>query len=204
MTTESSRREALESGASIAEHAEMLGILPPGARGKSVGTERKRQRSSPVLVLVQDVRLLLIALWLGAAVFFSFAVAPSAFSVLPSREMAGAVVGRTLLVVNLSGFIIGLLLLASALVGRDRVGRTAFTVEVVSLVLLTAVTAVGQWVITARIEALRAQMTVPIDRLAQSDPVRAAFASAHGHSVLALSVGMLAALVALFLIAHRR
>ena len=156
------------------------------------------------MVFVQDVRLLLIALWLGAAVFFSFAVAPSAFSVLPSRELAGAVVGRTLLVVNISGFVIGILLILSAFIGRERVGRTAFAAEVVSLILITVVTAIGQWVITARLEALRAQMTGPIDQLAQNDPLRLAFASAHGHSVLALGVGMLAALVALFLISHRR
>jgi hypothetical protein len=43
---------------------------------------------------IKDIRALLIALWLGAACFFSFAVAPSAFGVLPSRELAGSVVSR--------------------------------------------------------------------------------------------------------------
>ena len=39
---------------------------------------------------VSDVRLLLLGVWLGAAVFF-IAVAQSAFAVLPQRELAGAV-----------------------------------------------------------------------------------------------------------------
>ena len=38
---------------------------------------------------LSDVRLLLLGLWLGAAVYF-IAVAQSAFAVLPSRELAGA------------------------------------------------------------------------------------------------------------------
>ena len=46
-----------------------------------------------------NVRLLLVALWLGAAVFF-IAVAQSSFAVLPSRELAGSVVSRTLMVLN--------------------------------------------------------------------------------------------------------
>ena len=73
--------------------------------------------------ILANSRTLLIALWLGGAVFFSFAVAPSVFSVLPSREMAGSVVNRTLAIVNYSGFIIGLILLASSFIFRETVGR---------------------------------------------------------------------------------
>src|SRR5438067_2233687 len=54
------------------------------------------------LVIVRDVRLLLIAIWLGAAVGFSFAVAPSAFVVLPTHELAGNLVTRTLGIVNVA------------------------------------------------------------------------------------------------------
>ena len=57
-----------------------------------------------------NFRKLLAGLWLGAVVFFSFAVAPSAFAVLPSAEIAGAMVSRTLALVNYSGIIIGLII----------------------------------------------------------------------------------------------
>ena len=42
-----------------------------------------------------DIRLLFLAIWLGAAVFF-IGVAQSSFAVLPTRELAGSVVNRTL------------------------------------------------------------------------------------------------------------
>jgi hypothetical protein len=51
---------------------------------------------------LSDIRLLLVAIWLGAALLF-IAVAQSAFAVLPQREMAGLVVGRTLAILNFSG-----------------------------------------------------------------------------------------------------
>ena len=60
---------------------------------------------------LNNIRLLLLASWLGAAVFFSAAVAPSAFRVLKAfslpnaSEMAGAIVTRTLSVINTSGFV---------------------------------------------------------------------------------------------------
>lgn len=166
-------------------------------------TRPEAQRHSAVLVLWRDVRLLLIALWLGAAVFFSFAVAPSVFRVLPTRELAGLVVGRTLAIVNVGGFIIAGLLLLSAPLGRRVTSARAFIAEVASLIVVGITTGIGQWVIAAQLAALRAQMGRPIDELAQSDPLRVAFGSLHGYSVMALSVGMLAALAALLLIAHR-
>ena len=50
----------------------------------------KPARTTRLQRALHGVRLLLVAVWLGGAVFFSAAVAPSAFAVLPSRELAGA------------------------------------------------------------------------------------------------------------------
>jgi Domain of unknown function (DUF4149) len=170
----------------------------------------KRSSSSALAAIVaRDVRLLLVALWLGAAVFFSAVVAPSAFSVLRGRgvlhanELAGSIVTRTLSVVNTGGFIIGLLLLASAFLFSRAVTRRALYMEVISLALLAITTGAGQWVIAAKMVALRAGLGRPIDEVAQSDPVRVAFNSLHGYSVTALSIGIIAAVVALLLIARR-
>ncbi|HEY0078315.1 MAG TPA: DUF4149 domain-containing protein [Pyrinomonadaceae bacterium] len=159
--------------------------------------------SEPGKFWTRDVRVLLIALWLGGALFFSFAVAPSAFAVLPSRELAGSVVSRTLKVVNVSGFVISLLLLATAFAARQALKRNTFYMELGALALVAASTVVGQCVIGARLAALRAAMGRPVDELSQQDPLRVAFSSLHGYSVLALGVGMLAALAAFFLMARR-
>ncbi|MGB9179388.1 MAG: DUF4149 domain-containing protein [Pyrinomonadaceae bacterium] len=159
---------------------------------------------------LRSVRFGLLALWLGAAVFFSFAVAPTAFAVLRglgvpnANHAAGSIVTRTLTVVNLSGFLISVLLILSAfMLGRLKSVR-AFYAEIISLAVIAITTGVGHWIINARLFALRMAMGRPIDEVAQSDPLRVAFNSLHGYSVVLMSVGMIACVVALTLIARRR
>ena len=169
---------------------------------------RRGTRSGTLALIVRDVRLLLIALWLGAAVFFGAVVAPSAFvvlrgfAVLHANELAGSIVTRTLAVVNTGGFVISLLLLTSAFLFRRAVSRRAFYAEITSLVLLLVVTGAGQWIIAAKMLALRAALGRPIDDVPQNDPLRVAFNSLHGYSVAALGIGIIAATVALLLIAR--
>ena len=153
--------------------------------------------------IVRDMRLLAIAIWLGAAVFFSFAVAPGVFAVLPTRELAGAVVSRTLGIVNAGGFVVSLLLLATSVPFKSIVTRRAFRAEIISLALVALSTFVGKWMIAARMQSLRDEMGRPIDQVAQYDPLRIAFNSLHGYSVAALTVGMLAAIASLLLIVRR-
>lgn len=152
---------------------------------------------------VGDLRILLLVLWLGAAIFFSFAVAQSAFAVLPSRELAGTLVNRTLAIVNYSGIAVGLILLATSFLGRQTVTRGKNLIERILLGLLTAACAVGQFVIGARLHTLREQIGRPIDEIAANDPLRTAFNSLHGYSVIVLMTAMIAALVAFFLIIRK-
>ena len=167
------------------------------------------ERSSVIFTVVRDVRLLLIALWFGSAVFFSAVVAPTAFSVLRSRnvvyanEAAGTMVTRMLAIINTGGFIIALLLLAIVFLFRKSATRRAFFVETISLALVAIATGVGQWVIAARMLALRAAMLQPIDDVPLDDPLRVSFNSLHGFSVAALGVAIIAAAVTLLAIARR-
>jgi hypothetical protein len=169
-----------------------------------------RRRSGALTAALKDVRLLLIALWLGAAVFFSAVVAPNVFKVLraaalpQANHLAGSIVTRTLAVINTGGFIISLLLLVSAFLYREAARRRAFVTEIISLTIVAITTALGQWLIAARMLALRQAMGKPIDEVPVDDPLRIAFSSLHGLSVMSLGTGMIAALVALLLIAHRR
>jgi hypothetical protein len=55
------------------------------------------------------VEVAVLAFWLGAAAFFSVAVAPALFAVLPSRSLAGEVVGRVLPGVFYSGIVVGVI-----------------------------------------------------------------------------------------------
>ena len=156
--------------------------------------------------MLKSLSLILVACWLGAAIFFSAVVAPAAFSVLRSfqisnaSEIAGGIVNRSLSIINVSGFLIGVLSLLIVLAVRSR----WMILEAIALAVLSVMTAVGQWVIAARIHAIRAALSVPIDQLPLNDPQRVAFASLHRYSVIALSIAIIAALIASLLIARHQ
>ena len=153
-------------------------------------------------------RLILLACWFGAALFFGAVVAPAAFGVLRSfdlpnaNEIAGSIVTRSLSVINIAGFLISLLLLVTLLLRRHSSSRLTFIIEVLCLAIITLTTALGHWVIAARMRALRAAMILPIDQVAADDARRIAFNNLHGYSVNALGLAMIAALVAMVLMAR--
>jgi hypothetical protein len=147
------------------------------------------------------VDVIALAAWLGAALFFSATVAPGLFAVLPTRALAGAVVGRLLPVVFYTGIAVGALV-AALEVSAHRAwswrGR-----ETAAAVMIAAC-AIGQLVIGSRIERLRAEIGVPMDALPVTDPRRVEFGRLHGLSVAWLGLAMLAAAVALVLSARAR
>ena len=159
--------------------------------------------------MLNNIRLLLLTSWLGAAIFFSAIVAPGAFRVLrtfglPNQsEIAGAIVSRALASINISGFIIGIVLLITALALRRTFSRRNFIFQTILLTIVTVSTAVGEWVITARMRLLRAAFQMPVDQVPLDDAGWIAFAALHGYSVVALSVAMISALIAFFLISRR-
>lgn len=149
-----------------------------------------------------NIRVLLISLWFGAACFFSFAVAPSAFAVLPSREIAGLVVSRTLMIVNISGLIVGLILLASSFIKQVGANRLRLLTERFLLVIFALACGVGQFVIALWLSYVRSQIGRPVEELAAEDPLRIQFNDLHQYSVWALLAAMFAALVLFFVMAQ--
>ncbi len=153
---------------------------------------------------LSDIRLLLLAVWLGAAVFF-IGVAQSSFAVLPSRELAGSVVNRTLMILNFSGLGISVLLILMSLIGRKGLSRFWTWTERFLLLVVGAACAVGQFVIALWLQFTKAQMGgKPIDEIAADDPLRIQFNNLHSYSEWVLLAGMVAALLAFFIIANRR
>ena len=159
--------------------------------------------------LLNQIRMLLLGAWLGAAVYFSAVVAPSVFGVLRSfslsnaNEIAGTFVTRTLSVVNTSGFVISLLLLVLAFVLKKNYGRASFFLQSALLTIVAISTGVGEWVIAAKMRGLRAAMHGQIDQVALTDPGRVVFAMLHGYSVAALGIAIIAGLIAFFVLASR-
>lgn len=155
--------------------------------------------------IIRQLRLLLLGLWLGAAVFFGAAVAPALFGVLRgaglvnANELAGSIVTRLLAIINRGGLEIGLFLLVTAFFVNRHHGRLARWAEVISLAIMAIMTGVSQFVISARMLELRRAMGAPIDQVSPIDPRRMAFDSLHRYSVMVMSVAMIAGLVAFFL-----
>ena len=133
-----------------------------------------------------------LGLWLGAAVFFSAAVAPAVFAVLPTRTLAGAVVGRLLPSVFYSGMLIGILVIVlQVLAGGEWNVRGRETAGA----LMVLACAVAQFVIAPRIERVRAEIAGPLESLSLDDARRIAFGRLHGFSVAWLGLAMIAAAV---------
>jgi len=137
---------------------------------------------------------LLLAIWIGAALLFTLVVAPAAFAVLPTRTLAGALVGRVLPVIFYAGVVIGSLIVLLEIAGRTGAwGRSA------AGAVSALACAVAQLVVGTRIDRLRAAISGPLDALAGDDPRRVAFGRLHAISVGWLGLAMVAAVVALTL-----
>jgi hypothetical protein len=137
---------------------------------------------------------LLLAIWIGAALLFTLVVAPAAFAVLPTRTLAGALVGRVLPVIFYAGVVIG-----SLIVLLDIAGRTGAWGRSAAGAVSALACAVAQLVVGTRIDRLRAAISGPLDALAGDDPRRVAFGRLHAISVGWLGLAMVAAIVALTL-----
>lgn len=159
---------------------------------------------------VTNLRVAFIAAWLGLAIYFSAVVAPSAFVVLRSfnlanaGEIAGTIVSRALSAVNKSGLLLSLLLLLGAPAVKKYYGRWSFIFQNVLLMTVAILTAAGEWVIAARMRGLRSAMNGQIDQVPLTDPNRVAFAALHVYSVAALSIAMIAALIVILLMIMAR
>ena len=149
----------------------------------------------------------MLGVWLGASIFFGAAVAPALFGVLRSaglanaNELAGSVVTRLLGFINRGGVEIALFLFITAFfVNRNR-SRVAQVAEVISIAIMAIMTGVSNWIISARMMALRASMGT-IDQVSPADARRIEFDSLHRYSVRVMGVALVAALIA-FIIASR-
>jgi hypothetical protein len=135
------------------------------------------------------LELILLSAWLGAAILVAAVVAPAAFRVLPSRTLAGAIVGAVLPVIFVVGLVLAIVvgILSWRQKGRLRVGIAA---SVAAMILGCGF---AQFGIEPRIEAVRASISGPVDSLDPSDPRRTQFGRLHGVSVMLMGVAMLGA-----------
>ena len=158
-------------------------------------------------LFIRQLRLLLLGLWLGAAIFFGAAVAPALFDVFRgagldnANELAGSIVTRLLAFINRSGLEVGLFVFVTGFFvhrGRSRLAQAA---EMISVAIMAIMAGVNHWLIASRMAALRVSMG-SIDTVAPADGRRIEFDSLHRYSVALLGLGLVAGLFA-FLVASR-
>ena len=157
----------------------------------------ERDRLDPVGAIARNrlraiMSLSMLSLWGGGALIVAVAVAPAAFRVLPTRALAGALVGQVLPVVFIAGLVIGTLAFVLTAGGAPR--ALLRRIGAGGIVLGCAA---AQGVIAPKIAALREQIGPNIEALATTDPLRVAFGRLHGFSVMWLGVAMVACLIAM-------
>jgi hypothetical protein len=149
-------------------------------------------RELPVRRGVAVAQLIAASAWLGAALLFVAVVAPAAFAALPTRTLAGALVGAVLPALFYAGIVLGAGLVAAA-VALHR--RRIVTPGTVGGLLIAISCAAAQFVVAPRIERARASIGGPIESVPSSDPRRVAFGRLHGASVAWLGVAVVGAAV---------
>jgi uncharacterized membrane protein len=149
---------------------------------------------SGLQVTLRTLMLLALIVWIGGIIFFSFVLAPTVFTVLPTTKLAGDVVSVSLSKLHWMGFFSGLLfLIASKLLqiaalkrnDTTTVGRSKllFATRMLVLVML-ALTWISQTFITPKIRELRNEMAsvqgVSPDRRTEFDRLHAWSTRAEG------------------------
>src|ERR1700690_4635367 len=96
--------------------------------------------------------LLSLAVWLGGLIFFAFVLAPTAFTpgLLPTRHMAGSIVGRSLDLLHYMAIASGIVfLIASMLCSYKSAGHARpLAARHLLIVLMLALTPVSQFAIS--------------------------------------------------------
>ncbi|PYP84708.1 MAG: hypothetical protein DMF61_18985 [Blastocatellia bacterium AA13] len=161
--------------------------------------EAKVKRIGIGQTLIAYLETLLLGLWLGSMIFFSFVVAPRAFAVLPSRHLAGQLVSSSLSALEIIGLVLGPILIVLRLINGVRGSSFAKILHLSLLALMTMCAGVSRMILAPKLESLRSAMGGVIDTVSANDPLRLQFDDLHKYSVAMMTIAMLAGLIALLL-----
>jgi hypothetical protein len=150
--------------------------------------------------------LLSLVVWVGGIIFFAFVLAPTVFhpGILPSRQLAGAVVSRSLGILHAIGLICGVMFLATSMIDSQVTTGAAGVLAGRNLLVCVMIllTLISMFAISNRMLALRNDM-VFIDNIPQDDPRRVEFNRLHEWSTRLESGVLLLGLAVIFLTSRR-
>ena len=157
------------------------------------------------MVFLRFLMLLALVVWLGGLIFFAFVVAPTVFSpgLLPTRHLAGEIVGRSLGALHWMGIVSGIVfLLSSAIYNRMTMGSARpLAGRHLLIALMLLLTVISQFAISPKMHAIRAEAGV-IDNMSLDSPPRREFDRLHVWSEKFEEGVFLLGLAALFLTAR--
>jgi len=156
------------------------------------------------MAILRFLMLLSLVVWLGGLIFFAFVVAPTVFHVLPTRQLAGSVVTRSLSALHWMGLVSGIIFAVTSMVWTaSKYGSPhPFAARHLLVYAMLALTIGSQFCISPRMQALRTSM-VQIDEVPHDDPRRVEFNRLHAWSTRLEGGVFLLGLAVLFLTARR-
>ncbi|MGO9517495.1 MAG: DUF4149 domain-containing protein [Candidatus Korobacteraceae bacterium] len=153
---------------------------------------------------VRYLMLLSLVVWIGGLIFFAFVVAPTVFAVLPTRQLAGNVVARSLGILHWMAISCGFVFVITSMLDSRVVNGVAqpFAVRNLLIYAMIILTLVGMFAIASRMLELRQQMGV-IDDVPHDNPLRVEFNRLHVWSTRIESSVLVLGLALLYLTARR-
>jgi hypothetical protein len=159
-------------------------------------------KETKVAATLRFLQFLSLGCWLGGILFFSFVVTQGAFSILPTTDLAGALVGYTLTRLHILGIAAGCLYLIVTAALEKSVGALARPAALLVFVMVVC-TMLSQYGVIARMDVLRLQMG-SVAATPAGNPLRMAFDRLHQYSVWLESAVLFSGLAALFLTARQK
>jgi uncharacterized membrane protein len=158
------------------------------------------------MFIVRFLMLLSLVVWVGGIIFFAFVLAPTVFhpGILPSRQLAGAVVSRSLGILHWMGLACGLIFVGTSIVEARAVhgASAAFAARNLLICVMIALTLVSMFGVSTRMLALRNEM-VSIDDVPPDDVRRVEFNRLHAWSTRLEGTILLLGLAVIFLTSRR-
>jgi uncharacterized membrane protein len=154
--------------------------------------------------LVRYLMLLSLVIWVGGLIFFSFVLAPTVFAVLPTKQLAGVVVSRSLGIMHWMAITCGVVFAVTSMIDSRMVNGAAepFAARNLIIYAMIILTLVGMFGIASRMLALREQMN-PIDAVPHDDARRVEFNRLHHWSTRVEGSVLVLGLALLYLTARR-
>lgn len=154
--------------------------------------------------LVRFLMLLSLVVWVGGLIFFAFVLAPTVFSVLPMRQLAGNVVNRSLGIMHWMAISCGVVFAVASMIDSRVVNGAAepFALRNLIVYAMLVLTLVSMFGVAARMLELRQQMGV-IDDVPHDNPLRVEFNRLHHWSTRIESTVLVLGLGLLFLVSRR-